>query len=234
MARDWLLITVSTPPGGTSTLRVYAWRNLRSLGAHHLQQLQQSVCLVSATPKATRAAARMVTRLRADGGHGEMLRVRLTDSRQQPVVIDAIQRERADEYHEVVESTQQFRKELHRERRRGRTTYTELEEFDADLALYQKWVAAIRARDYFDAPGGQEAAAAVASCEEALVRFQSEALSAELDASTPDRRPRLCAAKGATTDMSAGPGRRLLSVAIPPRRRLVSAAPASTRSRSSA
>ena len=32
VARDWLLITVSTPGGGTSTLRVYAWRHLRSLG----------------------------------------------------------------------------------------------------------------------------------------------------------------------------------------------------------
>ncbi len=186
MARDWLLITVSTPAGGTSTLRVYAWRNLRSLGAHYLQQ---SVCLLPATPKTTRAAARLVTRLRAEGGHGEMLRIRLTDSKHEAAVIDAIQRERADEYHELVESTRQFHEELALERRRGRTTYTELEESDADLARYQKWLAAIRARDYFDAAGGHEAAAAVASCEAALARFESEALSAELDESPPDSRP---------------------------------------------
>ena len=191
MARDWLLITVSTPPGGTSTLRVYAWRNLRSLGAHYLQQ---SVCLLPATPKTTRATTRVVTRLRADGGQGEMLRIQLTDSKQEAAIIDAIQRERADEYHEVVESTRQFHEELQLERRRGRTTYTELEESDADLARYQKWLAAIRARDYFDAPGGQEAAAAVTSCEEALARFESEALSAELDEATPRRPPRLRAA----------------------------------------
>ena len=64
MARDWLLITVSTPRRELSTLRVYAWRNLRSLGAHYLQQ---SVCLLPATPKTTRAVARLVTRLRARG-----------------------------------------------------------------------------------------------------------------------------------------------------------------------
>ena len=173
MARDWLLVTVSTPPGGTSTLRVYSWRNLRSLGAHYLQQ---SVCLLPATPKTTRTAARVVTPLRAEGGHGEMLRIHLTDSKQEAAVIDAMQRERTDEYREVVESTRQFHEEL------------ELEESDADLARYQKWLAAIRARDYFDAPGGQEAAAAVASCEEALAQFESEALSAELDESTPDSR----------------------------------------------
>ena len=188
-----MLIAVSTPRGGTSTLRVYAWRKLRSLGAHYLQQ---SVCLLPATPKTTRAATRLVTRLRAEGGQGEMFRIRLTDAKQEATVIDAIQRERTDEYHEVVERTQQFHEELQLERSRGRATYTELEESDADLARHQKWLAAIRARDYFDAPGGQEAAAAVASCEEALARFESEALSSELDESAPDGRPGLRAVEG--------------------------------------
>jgi hypothetical protein len=193
VARDWLLITVSTPSGGSSTLRVYAWRNLRSLGAYYLQQ---SVCLLPATPKTRRAGARLVTRLRAEGGHGEMLRIHLTDAKQEAAVIDAIQRERTDEYHELVESTQQFHDELQLERRRGRTTYTELEESDANLARHQKWLAAIRSRDYFDAPGGQDAAAAVTSCEEALAQFESDALSAELDEAAPDRRPGLRAIEG--------------------------------------
>jgi hypothetical protein len=193
MARDWLLITLSTPRGGTSTLRVYAWRNLRSLGAHYLQQ---SVCLLPATPKTTRAVTRLVTRLRAEGGHGEMLRIHLTDAQQEAAVIEAIGRERTDEYREVVGSTRQFHEELALERRRGRATYTELEESDADLARHQKWLAAIRARDYFEAPGGQEAAAAVASCEAALARFESEALSAELDESTPHSHPGLRAVEG--------------------------------------
>jgi len=193
VARDWLLITVSTPPGGSSTLRVYAWRNLRSLGGHYLQQ---SVCLLPATPKTTRAAARVATRLRAEGGNGKMLRIHLTDSKQEAALIDAIQRERTDEYHELVESTRQFHAELQRERRRGRATYTELEESDVDLARYQKWLAGIRARDYFDAPGGDEAAAAVSACEEALAQFESEALSAELDESSPRGRPGLRAVEG--------------------------------------
>ena len=179
MARDWLLITVSTPGGGSSTLRVYAWRTLRSLGAHYLQQ---SVCLLPATPRTTRATTKVVTRLRAEGGRGEILRIQLPDAKQEAGVVDAIGRERTDEYRELVESTRQFLEELRQELRRGRATYTELEESDADLARHQKWLAAIRARDYFDAPGGEEATAAVGSCEAALARFESEALTAELDA----------------------------------------------------
>ena len=186
--RDWLLITVSTPAGGSSTLRVYAWRKLRSLGAHYLQQ---SVCLLPATPATTRATTKLVTRLRAEGGRGEVLRIQLMDAKQEASVVEAIARERTDEYHELSGSTRQFHEELAHERRRGRATYTELEESDADLARYKKWLAAIRARDYFDAPGGDEAAAAVASCEEALARFESEALAAELDESSADTRPEL-------------------------------------------
>jgi len=193
VAREWLLITVSTPSGGSSTLRVHAWRTLRRLGAHYLQQ---SVCVLPATPKTTRAVARLVARLRAEDAHGQMLRIKLTDARQEAAVIDAMQRERTDEYREVVGSTRQFHDELQLERRRGRAMYTELEESDADLARHQKWLAAIRARDYFDAPGGDEAAAAVASCEAALARFESEALSAELDESASDARPALRAVDG--------------------------------------
>jgi ChrB-like protein len=188
VARDWLLITVSTPGGGSSTLRVYAWRNLRGAGAHYLQQ---SVCLLPATPATTRAATKVVTRLRADGGQGEVLRIQIVDGRQEAKVVDAMQAERSDEYRELVQSTRLFHEELADERRRGRATYTELEESDADLARYRKWLAAVRARDYFDAPGGAEAAAAVASCEAALARFESEALAAELDGPGSDMEPRL-------------------------------------------
>jgi hypothetical protein len=193
VARDWLLITVSTPGGGSSTLRVYAWRNLRRLGAHYLQQ---SVCVLPATPKTIRVTTRLVTRLRAEGGRGEMLRIKLTESGQEAAVVDSMQRERTDEYHELVESTHQFQEELEQERRRGRAMYTELEESDVDLARHHKWLAAIRARDYFDAPGGEEAVAAVEACEDALARFESEAVSAELGESA-DPRPSLRAVDGA-------------------------------------
>ena len=178
MARDWLLITVSTPGGGSSTLRVYAWRKLRSLGAHYLQQ---SVCLLPATPQTRRTVTRLITRLRAQGANGEALGIRITDARQEAAIIATFQRERADEYAEVIQRTRQFHEELAHERRRGRATYTELEESDADLTRHQKWLAAIRARDYVGATGAEEATAAVTACEEALARFEHEALTAELD-----------------------------------------------------
>jgi hypothetical protein len=193
VAQDWLLITVAAPGGTSSTLRVYAWRKLRSLGAHYLQQ---SVCLLPVTATTDRAVTRLVARLRAEGAQGEMLHMRLNDANQEAAIIDAFQRERTDEYHEVVQRTKQFHEELALERRRGRATYTELEESDADLSRHQKWLAAIKARDYFGAPGAEAAEAAVAACEQALAEFEREALSAELDASDEAPATRLRAVDG--------------------------------------
>jgi hypothetical protein len=191
---DWLLITVSTPSGAPSTLRVYAWRKLRSLGAHYLQQ---SVCLLPAPARTVRATNRLISRLRTDGGQGEVLRIRLADQAQESALIETFQRERSDEYREVVERTKQFHEELAYERGRGRLTYTELEESDADLTRHQKWLTAIKARDYFAAPGGEQAAAAVAACEQALAEFEAKALAAELqDEQHEPSAPRLRAIEG--------------------------------------
>jgi len=175
VARHWLLVTTSTA-GESSTLRVWAWRRLRSLGAHYLQQ---SVCLLPATPKTTRAVNRVLARLGEEGGQGQALSISI-DSAQEGKVIEAFQAERTDEYGEVVERTKEFHAELAMERGRGRATYTELEESEVDLSRHKRWLASIEARDYFDAPGHEEAVAAVAACEQALADFEAEAIKSEM------------------------------------------------------
>lgn len=191
MPRAWLLITTSTA-GASSTLRVWTWRRLRGLGAHYLQQ---SVCLLPATPETTSGVTRVLARLRDEGAHGEMLQIALTEPEQEAEVIEAFQRERSDEYREVVERTRGFHAELAQERARGRVTYTELEESDADLARHARWLGTIQARDYFDAPGGVEAVDAVSACRRALAGFEAEALRHESaragGEAAPDGLPRL-------------------------------------------
>jgi len=141
--------------------------------------LQQSVCLLPATPKTTRAVNRVLARLGEEGGHGQALSISI-DAVQEGKVIEAFQVERTDEYGEVVERTKEFHAELAMERGRGRATYTELEESEVDLSRHKRWLASIEARDYFDAPGHEEAVAAVAACEQALADFEAEAIKSEM------------------------------------------------------
>jgi hypothetical protein len=181
----WLLLTVST--AGSSTLRVHAWRKLRSLGALYLQN---SVALLPERPATRRAAAKLLERLRRSGGEGRLLPIAITDPVEEQAVIAQFSAERSDEYGEIVSRVPAFLEEIVYERRRGRATYAEVEESEADLERLQKWLARVRARDYFDAPGRTEAEQAVERCVAELAEFEAEALAAELPVEAEPAVPR--------------------------------------------
>jgi hypothetical protein len=192
----WLLVTTSTASAPAS-LRVQVWRKLRSLGALYLQQ---SVCLLPDRPEVARAVRRLLDRVRRDGGEGRLLHVTLPEAAEQAGIIEAFRSERAIEYAEVLERVPAFLEKLATERARGRTTYAEVEESEADLERFRSWLAKISARDYFGAPNAAEAHAAVERCAAELAAFEQAALAAEVPepgadaqaaASEPVRRLRL-------------------------------------------
>jgi hypothetical protein len=175
METGWLLVTVSTA-GAPASLRVHVWRRLRSLGALYLQQ---SACLLPASDTTVRAVRRLADRVRRAGGQARVLQLALTDPGEEAAVIEQFRQERAGEYAEVLERIPSLLAELDQERARGRVTYAEVEESEADLERFRSWLDRIQARDYFDAPGRAEAQAAVERCAAALAAFEAEALAAE-------------------------------------------------------
>lgn len=172
---SWLLISLST--GGSSTLRVHSWRKLRSLGALYLQN---SVCLLPERPETTRAVARLLDRVSRGGGLGRVLPIAITDAAEERAVVESFRSERADEYREFCSRTPAFLEEIAMERARGRATYTEVEESEADLERLRTWLQRVQARDYFGADGCAEAEAALERCAAELAAFEIEAMAAEL------------------------------------------------------
>ena len=172
---DWLLVSVSTA-GAAAALRVQVWRKLRSLGALYLQQ---SVCLLPARGDVVREVRRLADRVRRQGGSCRLLHVGIADEAERAQVVAELNAARDQEYGEVLERLPEFLAELDKERARGRTTYAEVEECEADLERYRSWLAKIAARDYFGAPGGVAAQAAVAAAAAELAVFEQAALSAE-------------------------------------------------------
>jgi hypothetical protein len=171
----WLLVSVSTA-GAAAALRVQVWRKLRSLGALYLQQ---SVCLLPARDDVLREVRRLADRVRQQGGSCRLLHVSIADDAERTQVVAEMNAARDEEYGEVLERLPEFVAELDKERARGRTTYAEVEECEADLERYRSWLAKIAARDYFGAPGGPTAQAAVAAAAAELAAFEQAALSAE-------------------------------------------------------
>ena len=162
--------------GAAAALRVQVWRKLRSLGALYLQQ---AVCLLPARDEVVREVRRLADRVRHQGGSCRLLHVAITDDAERAQVVAEMNAARDEEYGEVLTRLPEFVAELDKERARGRTTYAEVEECEADLERYRSWLAKIAARDYFGAQGGEEAQAAVAAAAAELAAFEQAALSAE-------------------------------------------------------
>ncbi len=178
--RRWLLVSVSTA-GAAASLRVHVWRRLRGLGALYLQQ---SVCLLPDRPQVARQIARLLGRVGHDGGTGRVLHVELTGPGEQERLVAEVQAASDTEYAEVLERIPGFFAELEMETARGRATYAEVEENEADLVRFRDWMAKIAARDYFAAPLGRQARAELARAEEAFAAFEEAALAADERAAT--------------------------------------------------
>lgn len=181
----WLLITVSTA-GGSPSLRVYVWRRLRLLGALYLQQ---SVCILPAVPTVRKEINRFVDRVRHDGGSVRTFSFQVTDQVEHKRLLGEFNQARNEEYAEILERTPSFLDELEMERRRGRTTYAEVEESEADLERFHSWLNKIVKRDYFAAPKGAEARAAVERCALEFAAFEAAALTAETPTTEPLETP---------------------------------------------
>jgi Protein ChrB, N-terminal len=175
-----LVISASTA-GAAGTLRVQVWRKLRSLGGLYLQQ---SVCLLPARDDVERQVRRLTDRIHHQGGTARVLRMRFADPAEEESVIREFNAARDAEYAEVLERIPALREELATERARGRATYAEVEESEADLDRFRSWLAKIAARDYFAAPGGQAARAAVDEAAADLEAFEQAALHAEASDTT--------------------------------------------------
>jgi hypothetical protein len=176
----FLLVSVSTA-GGQPSLRVHVWRKLHSLGALYLQQ---SVCLLPAREHPAREVRRLLARVHAEGATGRTITVEVPDEREHAALVAEFNAARDVEYGEVLERTLAMLAEIAAETTRGRASYVEVEESEADLQRFRTWLAKIVARDYFGALGRAAADAAVAACAQALAEFEAAALSAGTDTDT--------------------------------------------------
>ena len=111
-----------------------------------------------------------------------MLKTVLVDDAEEAKIRAEQSADRDTEYGEVVERTGEFLAEIDRETQRNRATYTEVEESEADLERFDRWLGSIVARDYFHASGRHSAEEAIQRCRDALAAFEAAAVAADTDA----------------------------------------------------
>jgi hypothetical protein len=183
--RTWLLVAIVT--GADAALRVRVWRELRKLGAVYLHS---SVCLLPDHGNVADTVEMLSRRVRDSGGKAQVLKTVLVDNIEEARIIAEQSADRDTEYGEVVERTGEFLAEIDRETQRNRATYTEVEESEADLERFDRWLGLIVARDYFQAAGRHLAEEAIQRCRDALTAFEAAAVAADTDTNSASSRQR--------------------------------------------
>ncbi|GAB3279290.1 hypothetical protein GCM10027563_07640 [Parasphingorhabdus pacifica] len=161
---------------------MHVWRRLKELGA---LPVHQGVSMLPATSQTRKSIARLLERVARDGGEGRCMRIQLVDESEHETAVERSRAARDEEYAEVLERLPELFAELEAETARGRMTFAELEESEADMERFRRWVTRIETRDYFDGHQRAAVAAEMERAARALAEFEAAALDADTAAGEP-------------------------------------------------
>jgi hypothetical protein len=167
MMQTWLIF-IPQLPSSPSSLRVLVWRRMRTAGA---AAIQQGVWVLPQTPEHEQLLRDVLREARQQGGSGILMVSTLLEVDQEPAVVERFRTDRDEEYQEFCVRCRDFLAEIAKETAADNLSFAALEENEHDLQKLHTWLGKIRTRDFFDAPQGSAAAAALAACERALHGF---------------------------------------------------------------
>jgi Protein ChrB, N-terminal len=171
----WVLICYRAPKQ-PSTARVAAWRRLHRLGALYIGP---STCLVPTDLADDTALTTVAEGLISAGGNIDVFPIEAFSGDAQQALLARFNADRDAEYAEVLERAQALMDELEQETARGKFTFAEAEENEADLAKLRRWLDAIGQRDQYGAVGRDRAEKAIDEAELALQIFTERCAEAD-------------------------------------------------------
>lgn len=171
----WLVLIYRIPSEPTR-LRSTVWRRLKGLGAIYLQN---SAAALPAGTNAERALRKLRHEILEMSGSAVLMSCAVLSG--EADVRAAFQAARDDEYEEIVDKCQDFLAGIEKELLAAHFSFAELEENEVDHVKLVNWLAKVKERDVFGAPGRAAADAALAKCGKAL-----EAYAARVYAEEPD------------------------------------------------
>lgn len=159
-------------PTDTSKARVAVWRDLKRLGALYLQQ---AACILPRKENVRDEVLQIRKKIGEYGGSSTWFEIDSLPDGQDDEIIEQFRELARREYAEIIEECEtKFAKEVEFEHFRENYTFEEAEEIRQDLEKVKRWLGKVEDRDWFGAPGHDEALAKIAWCEELLDGFEAE------------------------------------------------------------
>lgn len=172
-ARDWMILVYKIPSQPTR-LRAHIWRRLLRCGAVYLQN---SVCLLPATPEASENLRWLADEIEEMGGEAFLFRAQAAGPRGDPPLLTRFRELAARDREKVAAGLQAMRRRL-----RGRLSLPAVEEAEAEFRRLRLALLRSEQRDHFPGPGR--------GVPERLLRQVREALEAQYARGVGRRPPR--------------------------------------------
>jgi hypothetical protein len=174
-ASGWLLLLAQFPKAPSSA-RVRLWRRLRGAGA---TTIVNSAWVLPETPPHAELFAQLRDGVTRQGGTVFVLSIPVSSPEVNETIMGRFRADRGQEYDEFAERCTALLDEIAKESGAGKHTFAELEENEQDLEKLVRWLAQIRARDFFPDERGQQADAMLARCRSATEAFSQAVYAAE-------------------------------------------------------
>lgn len=174
-ASGWLLLLVQLPRTPSSA-RVALWRRLRAAGA---TTMINGAWVLPETAPHSELLGRLRDKVLRQGGTAFVLRIPMSSPQATDAITARFRTDRGREYDEFAERCAALLDELDKETKVQKYTFAEMEENEQDLDKLVRWLAKIRARDFFPDEREQQSAAMLARCRSAVEAFAQAVYDAE-------------------------------------------------------
>jgi hypothetical protein len=171
----WLMI-IYRVPSTTSTSRVTVWKRVKELGAY---LLQQSVYILPNMPQVKEAVNQLKEQIHHLGGESKVIEIASLGEEQEKEVIDGFNKNREEEYIEVVKACNELLHEIEEESKTEDFHYADLEENEKHLQRVRELLDSVAGRDYFGSSLQAKAVVLMKECQQKFEEFSQEVFSRE-------------------------------------------------------
>jgi hypothetical protein len=171
----WLMI-IYRVPSTPSTSRVMVWRKVKELGAY---LLQQSVYILPNIPQIKESVNQLKEQIHQLGGDSKIIEIASLGEDHEKEVIEGFNKNREEEYIEVVKACNELLHEIEDESKTGDFHFADLEENEKHLQRVRELLESVAARDYFGSSLQNKAITLMKECQQKFEEFSQEVFSRE-------------------------------------------------------
>ena len=171
MTPTWLLL-IYTIPTEPSRKRAFIWRKLKEVGAVYLRD---GVAILPEREDTLTTFRAIAARVKEFAGLATLVAGARLDQERAEAIMAESRAAREAEYADVGREAEAFLQHLRHETTHRVFSVAELEELTVDLTKLERWMAQIRARDYFGSPAAAAVDHRLSCCETGLSLLRQEA-----------------------------------------------------------